>query len=380
MDINEAKKVTAEKGNEKKKTLALIAGVVAIFIFGVIVFMPKTKKQEPEVQPAAQAQPQQTAPEFFEEQQGKSTNVPNRNKESLFEKENEPSKEERARILKKVQNQMEIDEDYMHPERPAVKTRSGTRPQVSSAGMSGTPATYQMPYEFRKRLSSDYQGVVGHFRQTAQYKYEMNSSEYNERVQGGQNLAKVEPALRELYPGAATAKQGFGFVINSGTRLTAITDQEVNSDYPGMFTATVVRPYEIKGATLLCNSGSLNRKRIPVNLNKLTYKGKEYSLAGQVQMKYPGIDGDFHNNWYKRLGPELVSTAIGAGFLAWTVKNESGDRIDTRDAIAGPIIQESVSGLQDEITAMGGNVPNTVVVSAGTQFDIMLSETLEMTL
>jgi type IV secretory pathway VirB10-like protein len=96
-------------------------------------------------------------------------------------------------------------------------------------------------------------------------------------------------------------------------------------------------------------------------------------------MNYPGMSGKVKNNWMKRLGPELINTAVGAGFIAWTATHNGSDvRIDTRDAIAGPIIQQSVSGTQTEVSRMGGDVPNTVIIPSGTQFDFLLSEKLEI--
>ena len=392
MEMDSAKNLVNETGAEKRKTLfgAVAIGLIVIVGIIVVVSMSGGSKKDSESGNTDGDKETEQAANFFENNnQIEAGNAHYTKPEELFEKDSSISKEEKLRMIEMAEHQgsaampkeedsrIARDNERLRQELEKERMRSNR----NNGSSMPVPVEYSLPAEYRKRLNKDYQDIVGHYRKTQNLAWQIERSSYDREIDSGDKLSKVEHPLRDLYEGAGSPS-GYNLMLGAGTRLIAVTEQEVNSDHQGLFTAKIVRPMELKGAKLLCESGANVRDRIPVRAIKLIHSGVEYKLSGQVEMKYPGMSGKVFNNWYKRLGPELINTAIGAGFMAWTASNYAGDdvRIDTRDAISGPIIQQSVGGLQDEISRLGGDVPNTVVVKSGTQFAFLLSEKLEISL
>jgi len=230
------------------------------------------------------------------------------------------------------------------------------------------------------RLDPEYQSVVKHFSETRKVSsWQINGDEYKNALAQQNILNSVEPPLKDLYSGASSLNKGFSVKLPAGTRIIAVTDQDISSDHPGYFTATIVRPFEIQGAVLIMQSGSNQRDRIPVTAVKIVSKtNKEISLSGQSQMGYPGFTGQVKSHWVKRMAPAVANAAIGVGVLAMTQSGPNEGRIDTRDELAWPIVDRSIGGLQNEITRLGGDFPNTVTVRAGAQFEILLTSECEI--
>jgi len=244
---------------------------------------------------------------------------------------------------------------------------------VQSSG-SSEQTGYRYSSSVASRLSDPYQSMVKHF--SAKKPLEIAVLDQSELKTNA--LARVDASLSNLYEGADKS-QGFAYGMGTGSRIIAVTDGTVSSDHPGFFTSTVIRPFELKGAKLLCQSGQNLNGRIPVNPVKLIVDGKETEIAGQVETNFPGLDGKIKNHWVKRVGPAITNAAIGGAFLAWSYNRSSGeDRIDTRDAIAGPIVQSSVEGLQNEVNRFGGDIPNTVTVEMGKEFSILLTSPISL--
>lgn len=238
------------------------------------------------------------------------------------------------------------------------------------------PYKYNAPNAMKKRLDPEYTQIVEHFRKSRdEAKWVIGDGEYKEMTSGKGNLMNaVDKPLKDLYDNASTVSSILNTRIPAGSRILAVLDQDVNSDHPGVFTATVVRPFEVKGYKLICQSGSNQRDRINVTVQKIiSPSNKEFSLEGQVQNGYPGLSGHVENHMIKRLGPAIINAAIGGGFLAWSLKGGDQGRVDTRDAIVSGVVEQSVSGVQNEITRLGGDFPNTVLVKQGTQFEILIT-------
>jgi type IV secretory pathway VirB10-like protein len=238
------------------------------------------------------------------------------------------------------------------------------------------PYKYNPPTAMKKRLDPEYGNIVEHFRKSRdEAKWVIGDGEYKEMTSGKGNLMNgVDKPLKDLYDNAGTVSSILNTRIPAGSRIIATLDQDVSSDHPGIFTATVIRPFEVKGYKLICQSGTNQRDRINVTVQKIiSTSNKEFSLEGQVQNGYPGLTGRIKNHVMKRVGPALVNAAIGGGFLAWSLKGGDQGRIDTRDAIVSGVVEQSVSGVQNEVTRLGGDFPNTVLVKQGTQFEILIT-------
>jgi type IV secretory pathway VirB10-like protein len=243
----------------------------------------------------------------------------------------------------------------------------------SGAGAGAVPAAYQLPRNVQRRLGEDYQRMVSHFKGRQQWAL---SEEALNKTSGANLTAAVSEPLKHLIENPGLTVSGMMYTVPSGTRIIAVTESKVSSDHPGFFTATVVMPYALKGAKVICQSGANVRDRIPIQPVKLILSDStEQALTGQVQTDFPGFDGNVTTHYMARLGPAVTNAAIGGAFAAWALSRPpSGANIDTRDAIVAPVVQSSVEGLQNEITRLGGDYPNTVEVPAGKQFTILVTD------
>ncbi len=244
------------------------------------------------------------------------------------------------------------------------------------------PYKYKPSNVMKKRMDSDYQSIVRAFKgNLEQNSWRINESKYIRFAKRKDSLNKIEEPLKNLYDGADKEMVNNTSVLNTGTRILSVTEQDINSDYPSLFTAKVIRPFELKGMKLLCESGENLRGRIPCKIVKLIDKKKtEYTVSGQIEMNgIAGMEGRVRNNWHKRLGPSLINATIGGGFIAWQMSNDVDSiRVDSRDAVYGPIVQQSVEGLQSEISRLGGDYPNTVLIPKGKEFTILLTNSITL--
>lgn len=248
-----------------------------------------------------------------------------------------------------------------------------TQPRGPRASREG--GAHMVPASFSARLDPSYQTMVKHLKSVKSEALEPPRRESESRID---RTALVDSSLRNLYAGAT--QEGFPFTLPAGTRIIAASDQKVSTDHPGFFTSTILRPEALDGAKLICASGSNLNDRIPVKPVKIIMSsGQEIPLSGQVETDFPGLDGNVTSHWFKRLAPAVTNAAIGGAFAYWALSQKGSDeRIDTRDMVVAPIIQSSVQGVQNEITRLGGDTPNTVDVSAGQQFSVLLTEPLNL--
>lgn len=250
-------------------------------------------------------------------------------------------------------------------------------PISTNAGASVKITEYVPPREVQIRMNSSYKAMIDHFKQKDTWSQD---PEYLEKTRVPDARALVDQPLKNLYEGANSLQAGMTYDIPSGTRIIAVTEQKVNTDHPGYFTSRIVRPHVLAGSRLICQAGVNQNDRIPVQPVKIIFEGgNEIQIAGQIETDFAGLDGDVTSHYWARLGPAIGNAAIGGAFLAWSMNRENGeDRIDTRDAIVAPVVAQSVSGVQNEVSRLGGDFPNTVEVEAGKQFAILLTEPLKV--
>lgn len=242
------------------------------------------------------------------------------------------------------------------------------------SGNTVQPAGYHLTSSMQERLDEGYQRMVSHFKDHSK-SWALDEATMHNLNTGTASMATVPEPLRNLVETPAGGT-GMAYAVPSGSRLIAVTDGKVSSDHPGFFTATIVRPFTLKGAKLICQSGANVKDRIAIQPVKVVLKDSlEVAISGQVETDFPGFDGDVTTHYMARLGPAITNAAIGGGFAAWALTRQAGqNNIDTRDAIVAPVVQSSVEGLQNEITRMGGDFPNTVMVPAGKQFSVLITE------
>jgi len=264
--------------------------------------------------------------------------------------------------------------------------QSSTLPQESGYTRSSVPQEsqgYVLSKNITDRLNGSYQDMVKHFRGTRQHAVEPVEGDAYGKLLERVRLEQVEPTLKNLTENSARYANTVNFTVPSGTRIRAVSLQEVNSDHPGFFTARITSPMELSGYKILCQSRGNIRDRIPVTADKIIAPdGKsETQIPGEVQMKYAGLEGDVESHALRRLIPPVASAFIGAGAGFLYFKAIGGDklnsetgRINTADAVVSAPFEKGVTGVQNEVERFGGDYPNTVVVPQGTQFEILVTE------
>jgi type IV secretory pathway VirB10-like protein len=355
-----------QQGNLSKKNqnkiILILLGVVfvffAIFLFGNFGAPKKTAQKTSKGPRAEYASLQQPA--------AYAANIPDNNvneKVNALQQENE----EIRNTLDMIQKQNQA----MYEDLQSRASISG-----SSGGGSAPINTIARPSSIEERFSADYQSKVQHFKANKENYWQISDDQLSQ-LRNQYAFTAVEASAEDIYqsPNAAGA---FSYQIPAGTRIIAITEQPVNTDHPGYFTSRIIRPYIIKDAKLICQSGANQNDRIPVMPVKIVFNNKEIAIAGQAEMNFPGLSGKVTNHWPSRLLPTMINSAIAGSFIAWGASQDNTTRINTQDAITASVVDQTVPGIQNEIARFGGDKPNTVEVPQGTQFAILLTDKLEV--
>lgn len=270
-------------------------------------------------------------------------------------------------------------------------TESSSEASSNSSSNNSTPVGYRAPYDIKNRIDPEYQSVVQHFQETNSW--EMNEGKYDDlKKRSSDRIASIEKDLKELYPGStavSTTSSGFNVKVPAGTRLLCITEHPINSDYVGFFTATIRRPDALYGCQLIGEISAQQNNRIPTKaIAIVTKKGNRIELTeNQVEMEFPGMSGQVTNHWAQRVLPGIANAALGGGAALYLLNSQTpgssttnAGNISTRDLIAGPILESSVQGVQNEVSRLAVDKPNTVEVQKGTQFNVLLVQGVEITL
>jgi len=290
----------------------------------------------------------------------------------------------------------------------AMKRQSQSQPAAQNqalvsfpgANVPAVPTKWTQDYETQKLLDKDFAAATNYFRgQTEQHRWSLSSGQYQNVLSKSNNVTRaVNKENLELFDEKIITTETT-HIIPTGTYLTAITTGFTDSDYPEAFVAKMSRPSILRGWKLLCRSGGNNAGRVSITVDRLiSPEGKEVSLSGQVEMgSVPGVTGDKHSRWFKRMAPSIINAGIGGGLLAYSMIQEQKDRdawsmvggtgtvstpvgtVVSPDAsstkqITEPMIQDGIGGLQKEITRAfsQGNTNDQVKIHAGTVFDILL--------
>jgi type IV secretory pathway VirB10-like protein len=369
-DINEVFG-TDNKSDQKEKSkpnkAIFLTAIGALLVFGIVIFNPfggSQKKKNPNVQAAVASISNNQPQPLFSTQQGNGVNIDERLNAQEMDIE----------TIRKNIEMMQKDQQSLYKELgdklDAVQAIKG-----SSGGGGGIISPLNRASRLSERFSADYQTKVSHFKLNKSNGWEMEESKYAEMT-SLQNSPK-SISIADTISGGAFSGPGFNYNIPAGSRIVAITEQPVNSDHPGYFTSRIVRPEVLRGATLICQNGPQQNNRIPVAVTKIVFNNDEYQVSGQVEMGFPGMTGSVNRHFGKIL-PVLANAAISGGFIAWSATNQTETRIDTRDAITGAVVEQTLPQVQNEITKFSTDRPNTVEVASGTQFSVLLTDKLNL--
>jgi len=359
--------------NRNKKVLFIVLIGVLTLVFGLVMFSGGSTKR-PAQKPVATSKTVVTVPEDYEVSPPRETSESNGPKvdpsvnplKTALERQAPPGLNPEL-ASEKEQTESNENESFNHIDEAVSASKYPSGGTVQTAG-------YHLSSNMQERLDESYQRMVGHFKDHSK-SWAMDDATLHSLNAGSASMATVPEPLQNLIENSSSIG-GMPYAIPSGSRIIAVTDGKVSSDHPGFFTATIVRPYSLKGAKLICQSGSNLKDRIAIQPVKVVLKDSlEVAISGQVETDFPGFDGDVTTHYMARLGPAITNAAIGGGFAVWALTRQAGqNNIDTRDAIVAPVVQSSVEGLQNEITRLGGDYPNTVMVPAGKQFSVLITE------
>lgn len=251
---------------------------------------------------------------------------------------------------------------------------------ASKSAGAGLPevSPFARPSSLNERYSAEYQRKVSHFKTNQGNFWSLSDGEYRELTTPRAQMASQQKDRDSWGGEPAINVNEFTYTISAGSRIIAVTDQPVNSDHAGFFTAKIIRPEILRGSVLICQNGGQQNNRIPVQPTKIIFKEREYAVSGQIEMGFPGMEGSVNRHYASRALPIIGNAAIGGAFIAWSAQNGSDQRIDTRDVITGAVIDQTLPQVQREIAKFAVDRPNTVTVASGAQFSILLTDKLEV--
>jgi len=291
---------------------------------------------------------------------------------------------EMRRVLGQIQAFQQSSYEDMNRRVTAAQAQAEQAEQVAKqSGISGGApkvelSPMQRPSKLSERFSSEYQHKVSHFRGFQSGGWAMNDAAYTALTTPKPPLAPQPMLGGSQFEDVPISVSEFAYNIPAGTRIMAVTDQPVSSDHPGYFTSRIIRPEILRGATLICQNGGQQNNRIPVQPAKIVFKGREYSISGQIEMGFPGMEGHINRHYGSRALPIITNAAITGGFIAWSASNSNRDRIDTRDLITAEVVGQTLPQVQNEIAKFAVDRPNTVTVAQGAQFSVLLTNRLEV--
>ncbi len=375
---------TKNNSNKHKKKVIIALSIIGLLF--IIFLIPKKNKQDKK---EVSVKTNVDVPSIYEKGFEKKENEDKFEEIELTEEKKQMIREEKAMYDKRMAEKEKLQYDNINDKNNDQSNivQDNTR-KNNIADIDEKPEKeiyeYRLSREMLKRTSNEYTKMNDYFRQNMGISWKIDKNSYDRLKNSDpiERFTNVEEDLHYLYEGADKIKIIDKYQLAATSKIIAITDSKVHTDHPGQFTATIVRPMEIEGMKLLCESGQIRNKRIPVKIEKLVNveTREEYNIRGQVQMSYAGLKGKFRSRAGQRLIPDIINAGVGAGFIAWQMQKEvDSSHIDTRDAIYGPIVQTSVSGIQNEISQLPLNTkPDYMYVSKGTQFEILITETCEI--
>jgi type II secretory pathway pseudopilin PulG len=390
---------------DKKKKVIIIVAVVAIIAMVALPELLKPKQTQKQEEPVKAAQT-------------------NRNTEMItFEKQAERQKryedltpQEKQILLQQAREEVLQEYDIDSHENVLPKPQQSQRQAVQHQQTNNyniIPSytqTPEIPYkwysdrETHKLLDKDFtQATVFYKNQSLDGRWAMSSGAYRNALENKNVLSKIDLENLNLLDGTISVSEN-KYVINAGTYIRGITTGKTHSDYPEAFVARITHPSILRGWIMICKSGRNNAGRVPVSVDKLVSpEGKELTINGQVEMaSIPGMTGEKHSRWLKRMAPSMINAGIGGGLLVWSMREEEKNRdamllaggsgavgapvgtignsgvTTTTNTIIEPMIQDGIGGFQKEITRsfQQGNLDDYVILSEGTTFDILLLSSL----
>jgi hypothetical protein len=379
--------------------------------FGGIIFLPKmlSKKQVSPAEEDDVVSMVQKSP---------------RNEELLFEKESSRNKsfeeltpQEKAELYTQtvdlaqqvaqdaarqaVADEMKEQREILAKQQ-ARQAQNNVLPQFSSANNPPTPLKWHNDAETQKLLDKDFSAATDYYREQAKHNKWATGDYHAALLKSNNTTRAIDRENMDLFD-MNVITTSTTHTIPAGTYLTAITTGITDSDYPEAFVATMSRPSILRGWKLLCKSGGNNAGRVSITCDRLiSPEGKEISVSGQVEMaSIPGVTGQKHSRWLKRMAPSIINAGIGGGLLAYQMRQEQKDReawsvvggtgtvttpvgtvvspeASSTKQITEPMIQDGIGGLQKEITRSfnQGNTNDQVIIHGGTVFDILLLSAL----
>ena len=397
----------AKNALDKKKKIIIIVAVIAIVAMVALPELTKPKKNSSTTnEPAKTAQTNRNSEGITFERQAEQ---PKRYEDLTSQEKEALLRQAKAEVLQELDYEDDIEEEII-PKKQQQKSIA-QQPKNYSSNYNSLPQSYSQPQdinykwhtdiETKKLLDKDFAQATGYYKsQSTDSRWAMNSGAYRNVLENKNMLNKIDIENLNLLEGTISVSEN-KYVINAGTYIRAINTGLTHSDYPEAFVAKINYPSILRGWIMICRSAGNNAGRVPVSVDKLVSpEGKEVTISGQVEMgSIPGMTGQKHSRWLKRMAPSMINAGIGGGLLAYSMRQEQKNRdacvaaggggtgvvggiVDqnatSTNSITEPIIQDGISGFQKEITRsfQQGNLDDYVILTEGTTFDVLLLSSL----
>lgn len=402
-----------------QKNMVLVG--LSVLVFGGVIFLPKmlSHKRVPTDEEEDMVSTTQKSPYKKEEINFEKESSRSKNFEELTPQEKAELYTQTVDVAQQVAQEVaqQAVADALQEQREmfakqskaqANSVFSQTSSPFSTINNPPTPLKWYNDDETQKLLDKDFTTATNFYRgQTEQGRWAMSGGQYQNALSKSNNTTRaVDSENMDLFD-MNIITTSTTHTIPSGSYLTAITTGITDSDYPEAFVATMSRPSILRGWKLLCKSGGNNAGRVSITCDRLiSPEGKEVSVSGQVEMaSIPGVTGQKHSRWLKRMAPSIINAGIGGGLLVYQMKQEQKDRdawslvggtgtvttpvgtvvspeASSTKQITEPMIQDGIGGLQKEISRAfsQGNTNDQVVIHGGTVFDILLLSPLTIKL
>lgn len=178
-----------------------------------------------------------------------------------------------------------------------------------------------------------------------------------------------------------------GMIITKGTLIRMVLDTKIDTRNAGDVTATVTQdvydslrqsePLVRKGSHMLGTYGtkvSPGLPSIPVTFSRLELTdGRIVDMGKAVAVNYEGatgIDGTYHSNILRALGPSLVVALIGTAVNNMSKTNTSATN-SAGTTVQSPTVAEQIAPqVNSEVLSRYSAATPYFIVKAGTQFKI----------
>lgn len=209
---------------------------------------------------------------------------------------------------------------------------------------------------------------------------------------GAQEATGVEPVSAATsegtYPAVKPMRQPADRILEQGTLIRAVLDTKVDTRNAGNVIATVTQDvYDSidqsqrlvpKGTRLIGSYGqsvAAGSHSISVVFRRMELPdGRAIDIGPTQSANYAGasgIEGDYHSNILRALGPSLVVALIGTAVDRWSQHGQQNNRQSQFGVQSPSVAQEMTPQVNQEVMSRYGTAQPYFIIAAGTPFKLL---------